>query len=79
MNINYWGDIMNKKRCIICGRPLNDGIIINNRGICKCCEKRLMSLKYDTDFYKYYETCIKRFIVPLIIREEEWNCQNYHF
>ncbi|MBV4418847.1 sigma factor G inhibitor Gin [Clostridium tyrobutyricum] len=70
---------MNKKRCIICGRPLNDGIIIDNRGICKLCEERLINVKHDTDFYKYYKTCIKRFIVPLIIREEEWNCQNYHF
>ncbi|MBP2032284.1 hypothetical protein J2Z42_000949 [Clostridium algifaecis] len=70
---------MNKIHCIICGKTLSNGIIIYNKGICKCCEKRLMDLKLDTDFYKYYKKCIKRSIVPLIIRGEERNCQNYHF
>ncbi|MCI2202765.1 sigma factor G inhibitor Gin [Clostridium sp.] len=70
---------MNKIRRIICGKVINDGIIIYNKGICKCCEERIMNLKFDTDFYSHYRRCIKRSIVPLIIRGEELNCQNYHF
>ena len=71
---------MKKQCCIVCRRPLNDGIIINGRGICKSCEKRVSSLKVNTDFYDYYRDCIRKNIVdPMLKKEEEMICQNYHF
>lgn len=70
---------MKKQRCIICGKSMNDGIIIYRRKICKCCEQRLINMKCDTDFYKYYVDCIKKNLVSVIIRGEELKCQNYHF
>ncbi|AAK78277.1 hypothetical protein BJV85_003729 [Clostridium acetobutylicum] len=48
-----------KKTCIICRKPLKDGIIINGKGICKSCEKRLVKLQCGNDFYEYYKKCIK--------------------
>ncbi|MTK13788.1 MAG: sigma factor G inhibitor Gin, partial [Clostridiaceae bacterium] len=45
---------MKKQSCIICGKPLNNGIMIYGRGICKCCEERLVNLDDTTDFYNYY-------------------------
>lgn len=70
---------MTKQHCIICRKPLNDGIIINGKGICRCCEKRMINTAIDTDFYTFYESCIKRSIVPAVIRGEESNWQNYHY
>lgn len=48
-----------KKECIICRKPLKDGIIINGKGICKNCEKRLIKLECGNDFYEYYKNRIK--------------------
>lgn len=70
---------MKKERCIICGKSINDGIIIYRRRICKCCEQRLINIDCHSDFYKYYISCIKKNLVPVIMREEELKCQNYHF
>lgn len=70
---------MNKIHCIICGKVLSDGIMIYNRGMCKCCEQKLMNMDVNTDFYKYYARCLRKSIVPLIIRGEELSCQNYRF
>lgn len=70
---------MKKQVCIICGKPLNDGIIIYGRGICKCCENRLLTIDINTDFYNYYKKCIRKTIAQLVIREGEINCQSYHF
>lgn len=70
---------MKKQVCIICGKPLNDGIMIYGRGICKCCEKRLINMKINTDFYEYYKECIRKNIAQLVIREEGINWQNYRF
>lgn len=70
---------MKKRICIICGKPLNDGIIIYGRGICHCCEKRLMNIEMDTDFYDYYKQCIRKNIAELVIRGEELKCQSYRF
>ncbi|MDP4144258.1 MAG: sigma factor G inhibitor Gin [Bacillota bacterium] len=58
---------MEKRRCIICGRYLSDGIIINGRGICKSCEQRLVNLELNTDFYEFYKECIKRNVVQSIV------------
>lgn len=70
---------MKKQRCIICGKPLKHGIIIKGRGICDLCEKRVITIKRDTDFYNYYKKCIKRRIVePCITKGVEINCQDYH-
>ncbi|GEM_PF-264591 len=70
---------MKKLSCIICRKPLNDGIMINGRGICKSCEKRLMTIEIDTDFYNYFEECIKRAIAEPMLRGEDNKCQSYHW
>ncbi|MEY8762733.1 MULTISPECIES: sigma factor G inhibitor Gin [Clostridium] len=70
---------MKKKYCIICGKPLSNGIIIYGRGICSSCEERLLKLKNNLDFYEHYRKRIKKTIVHYIIRGETKNCQNYHF
>ncbi|MBC8060195.1 MAG: sigma factor G inhibitor Gin [Clostridiaceae bacterium] len=69
---------MKKHDCTICGKHLNGGIIVNGIGICRSCEERLINTEVDTDFYTYYKDCIKKTIVPSLIKEEEINCQNYH-
>lgn len=70
---------MKKQSCIICGKPLNDGIMIYGRGICHCCEKRLMYLELDTDFYTHYKECLRKSVVQAIIRGEKISCQSYRF
>ncbi|KOF57443.1 MULTISPECIES: sigma factor G inhibitor Gin [Clostridium] len=67
-----------KKNCIICGKVLKDGIMINGKGMCKACEKRLVNLKDKNDFYEYYKECIKKEIAHIISRGEDCDCQNYH-
>lgn len=67
-----------KKNCIICGKVLKDGIMINGKGMCKACEKRLVKLKDKNDFYEYYKECIKKEIVHIISRGADYDCQNYH-
>lgn len=68
---------MQKRKCIICGKPLNDGIIINGRGICKNCEERIINSQSGTDFYEYYKSCIKKAIPNYIIRGVSYKWQNY--
>ncbi|WP_373899504.1 sigma factor G inhibitor Gin [Haloimpatiens sp. FM7315] len=70
---------MNKKNCIICGKPLNSGIIIKGRRICASCEKRIVKCHMDTDFYEYYKNCIKRNFASYMLRGEDLTCQDYHF
>lgn len=70
---------MKKQNCIICGKPLNNGIMIYGRGMCTCCEKRLINLELGTDFYNYYKDCIRKSMVQSVIRGEEINCQSYRF
>lgn len=70
---------MKKQCCIICRKPLNDGIIINGRGICKNCESRIINSYRGTDFYDYYKECIKKSVVnPMLKNEECISCQDYH-
>lgn len=69
---------MEKKYCIICRKPLKDGIIINGRGMCKLCEERLIKMELDTDFYEYYKECIKKSIIEPMIKGEDIKCQSYH-
>ena len=69
---------MIKKQCIICGKPLNNGIIINGRGICRCCETRMISTEIDTDFYNYYINCLRRTIVQNLLKGEDLRCHSYH-
>nr|WP_026050909.1 MULTISPECIES: sigma factor G inhibitor Gin [Clostridium] len=69
---------MMKMDCIICRKPLEDGIIIYGRGICKCCEERLLKMDVNTDFYEFYKNCIRKNIVQLIQRGVNEECQNYH-
>lgn len=70
---------MKKKYCIICGKPLSNGIIIYGRGMCISCEKRLLKLENNLDFYEYYKQRIKKTIVRFIIKGEIIHCQNYRF
>lgn len=68
---------MQKRKCIICGKPLNDGIMINGRGICKSCEDRITHAESGTDFYEYYKCCIRKAIAHHMIRGVDYKCQNY--
>lgn len=68
---------MQKQRCIICGKPLNNGIMINGRGICKCCEERITRSESGTDFYEYYKGCIRKTIAYHMVRGVDYNCRNY--
>lgn len=69
---------MIKRYCIICRKPLNDGIIIDGKGICRCCEEKLIKTNINTDFYTYYKDCIKKNLAESIMREEDNKCRNYH-
>jgi len=69
---------MKKQTCIICRKPLNDGIILYGRGICSNCEQKLISTDMKTDFYNHYNECIKRNLSQLLLRGEENSWQNYH-
>lgn len=68
---------MEKRKCIICRKPLNDGIMICGRGICKNCEERILNAKLGTDFYEYYINCIKKNIVHYVLKREDCRCQSY--
>ncbi|MFD3158637.1 sigma factor G inhibitor Gin [Haloimpatiens sp. FM7330] len=69
---------MNKRTCIICGKPLNNGIIISGRGICKNCEEKIIECDMDTDFYEYYKNCIKKSITQgIVTKGEDLSCQGY--
>jgi hypothetical protein len=69
---------MKKEKCIICRKPLNDGIIINGRVICKKCEVRIIEAKNNTDFYEYYKNCIRKAFVQFMPRGVSKDCQDYH-
>jgi hypothetical protein len=62
--------IMEKQRCIICRKELNNGIMINGRAICKSCEDRLVKSEVNTDLYEYYRDCLKKTVVGKILREK---------
>lgn len=68
---------MRIQKCVICRKPLNDGIMVYNKGICKNCEERILNDDMETDFYNYYLYCIRKNIVPWILRGEDYRCQNY--
>jgi len=70
---------MKNHTCIICRKPLKNGIIINGKGICKSCEGRLVNSQWNTDLYEYYKDCIKKNLVQAILRGEDSDCPNYHF
>lgn len=72
------GYFMKKQCCIICGRPLNDGIIINGIRMCNTCERNILNIKMNTDFYIHYKNRIKKSIIYTIIRGVNTGCQNYH-
>ena len=66
---------MKKHNCIICRKPIDNGIIVNGKCICSACEKRLVNLQVGSDFYEYYKQCIKKKFVQFKVVEEI--CQNY--
>ncbi len=68
---------MKKPCCIICGKPLNDGIIISGKGICRNCEEKLVNAIPETDFYEYYKFCIRKKITSNFLRRERKYCQSY--
>jgi hypothetical protein len=62
-------DFMDKQRCIICRKEINNGIMINGRVICKACEERLVNSEVDTDLYEYYRDCLKKAVAGTILKE----------
>lgn len=70
---------MSKQNCIVCRKPLNNGIMINGRRICNCCEERLINVQIDTDFYQYYKECIKKTMTEYMLRGVKKSCPNYHY
>ena len=64
---------MKKQSCIICGKPLKNGIMIYGRKICKSCEERLVTSEQDNDFYEYYRMCIKKTLVQQMLGERMIN------
>lgn len=68
---------MLRKRCIICGKHINRGIMINGRYMCESCEKRLMNLDVYTDFYEYYKKRIRKCFKTFSQGGEDENCQDY--
>lgn len=66
-----------KKQCIICRKPLENGIIIYGRGICRKCEERILNSKMETDFYELYKNCIKKSIVQVVQRGVNEECRGY--
>ncbi|HEY5561341.1 MAG TPA: sigma factor G inhibitor Gin [Clostridiaceae bacterium] len=69
---------MRKQICIICRKPLSNGIIIRGKGICRSCEDRLVTSSQETDLYEYYKDRIKKNLVNDILRGEDLRCPNYH-
>lgn len=65
------------RTCIICRKPLNNGIIVYGKGICENCEKRLLTIDEETDFYDFYKNCIKKNLVQLISGGVNDNCRDY--
>lgn len=65
------------RMCIVCRKPLNNGIIVYGRGICENCEKRLLSIDSETDFYEFYKNCIKKNLVQHIPRGVNEKCRDY--
>ncbi len=65
------------RTCIICRKPLNNGIIVYGKGICETCEKRLLVIDRETDFYDFYKNCIKKNLVQLIPGGVNDNCRDY--
>lgn len=71
---------MGKPSCIICGKSLNSGIIINGRALCTCCEKKIIECSMETDFYNFYKDCIKRRLTSKLTNKGvELPCGEYHF
>ncbi len=65
------------KTCIVCRKPLNNGIIVYGKGICENCEKRLLIIDGETDFYDFYKNCIKKNLVQHIPRGVNEKCRDY--
>lgn len=65
------------KTCIVCRKPLNNGIIVYGQGICENCEKRLLVIDRETDFYDFYKNCIRKNLVQLIPRGVNDKCRDY--
>ena len=57
---------MRNCKCIVCGRTLKDGIILEGKLICSRCEKRMLIENNYTDIYNLIKNRIKKHIVPNI-------------
>lgn len=62
---------MESIRCIFCGRPLNDGIIIFERKICKECLLNIQTALPNSLYYDYYVNSIRREITKEILKGEK--------
>jgi len=64
-------------KCIVCGKSIQEGIIVNSRFICLKCEERMVNSNIDTDFYNYFIDVLKKSrINKLDTKGESINCQN---
>lgn len=57
---------MKNNQCVMCGKPLKNGIIVEGIIICRKCESRIIKENSDTDFYKFYKNRIKKYIIPFL-------------
>lgn len=69
---------MKKQCCIICGKSINDGIIISGTSICRGCEERIIKIDNNNDFYEHYKNCIRKTITQTLIKGEDISCQSFH-
>ena len=69
---------MKKFACIICKKPLNNGIMINRKGICRTCEERMLNINSDNDIYNYMVKRIRINLVIPTLRGVDVTCQDYH-
>lgn len=65
------------RECIICRKPLDNGIIIYGQRICESCETRLLKIDNGTDFYEFYKNCIRKNLVQFMPRGVNDRCQDY--
>lgn len=68
---------MEKRNCILCRKPIRDGIIINGRCICSSCESRVILSKANNDFYEYYKDCIKKTIAHGYLKNQYYSVNFY--
>lgn len=70
---------MKKIDCILCRKPLSNGIIILGKGICRECEKKIVESDINSEDYNIIEEKIKNSIVKTILERNDIGWKNYRF